>query len=179
MPDFLCLAKGHLRRDICRWPPPWTQTSGSLTGLPVAEVEETKRPSFHGHTYTGNPLACAAALASLDLLAENDTVGRLAPLIETMAEALVPVARRPHVVEVRQQGLMVGVELAADKEADTPYEPGQRMGHRVIMAARRLGVIIRPLGDTVILMPPLSSTVEEIRHLVEALDQAIAEVTER
>ena len=82
-----------------------------------------------------------------------------------------------HVVQVRQHGLMAAVELAHDKAADTPYEPGERMGHRVIMAARKHGVIIRPLGDSIVLMPPLSSTVEDIDLLLSALGQAITEVT--
>jgi adenosylmethionine-8-amino-7-oxononanoate aminotransferase len=174
-PDLMCMGKGITGGVL---PLAATLTSDKVFQAFLGEFDDFKT-FFHGHTYTGNPMACAAALASLDLMAEQDTVGRLAPLIETMAEALEPVSQRPHVAEVRQQGLMVGVELIADKDTDTSYEPGQRMGHRVIMAARKHGVIIRPLGDTVILMPPLSSTTKEIRHLVDALDKAIAEVTER
>jgi adenosylmethionine-8-amino-7-oxononanoate aminotransferase len=133
---------------------------------------------FHGHTYTGNPLACAAALASLELMRANDLVAGLAPRIKQLHQGLQKIAQRPHVVEVRQQGLMAGIELVQDKATGRAYEPGLRVGHQVIMACRPLGVIIRPLGDTVVLMPPLSSSAEEIDLLLRAVDQAIAQITE-
>jgi adenosylmethionine-8-amino-7-oxononanoate aminotransferase len=174
-PDLMCLGKGLTGGVL---PLSATLTSDKVYQAFLGEFDDFKT-FFHGHTYTGNPMACAAALASLDLMEENHTVERLAPLIEAMAESLRPVAARPHVGEVRQQGLMVAVEVVEDKEADRPYAPGLRMGHQVIMAARKHGVIIRPLGDSIILMPPLSSSVEEIRHLLDALDKAIVEVTEQ
>jgi adenosylmethionine-8-amino-7-oxononanoate aminotransferase len=133
---------------------------------------------FHGHTYTGNPLACAAALASLELFKQDDLLGRLPARIEQLSQGLNRIADMEHVAEVRQQGLMVGVELVQEKETGDPYPPEMRMGHEVIMACRKRGVIIRPLGDTVVLMPPLSSTPEEIDLLLDALAQGIAEVTE-
>ncbi|MGD9123440.1 MAG: adenosylmethionine--8-amino-7-oxononanoate transaminase [Desulfarculaceae bacterium] len=133
---------------------------------------------FHGHTYTGNPLACAAALASLELFEQDDLLGRLPARIEQLSQGLNQIAAMEHVAEVRQQGLMVGVELVQDKKTDNPYPPEMRVGHEVIMACRKRGVIIRPLGDTVVLMPPLSSTPEEIDLLLDALAQGIAEVTE-
>jgi adenosylmethionine-8-amino-7-oxononanoate aminotransferase len=131
---------------------------------------------FHGHTYTGNPLACAAALASLELMEENRVIESLPPKIDRLAQGLAPVADLPHVREVRQQGLMVGIELGRDKT--TPYPPEERVGHRAIMACRPHGVIVRPLGDTVILMPPLSSTLEELDLLTSAVGRGISRATE-
>ncbi len=132
---------------------------------------------FHGHTYTGNPLACAAALASLELMRTNRVVENTVPIIERLSQGLAEIAKQEHVVQVRQQGMMAGIELSQDKATDTPYPPEARMGHRAIMAAREHGVIIRPLGDTVILMPPLSSSLEEIDLLLEATAKGIAQAT--
>ena len=114
----------------------------------LGEHEEF-RTFFHGHTYTGNPLACAAALATLDVFREERTLERLQPKIDLLGELLEPVAAHPAVREVRRRGFMVGIELV---EHPLPT----RIGHRVTLEARRRGAIIRPLGDVVVLMPPLS-----------------------
>ena len=140
-------------------------------------VEECKT-FFHGHTYTGNPLACAASLANLELMRSDRLVENMGPSIALMTEALKRMKRLDHVVEVRQQGMMAGIELALDKENDVPYPAKARMGHQAIMAARKRGLIIRPLGDTVILMPPLASSLEELKHLMDGTEAAIREVTE-
>jgi adenosylmethionine-8-amino-7-oxononanoate aminotransferase len=132
---------------------------------------------FHGHTFTGNALACAAALASLDLF----TPALLASLPEKSDLLATALARRvrplPHVFEIRQRGLMVGIELMRDPERRTPYAPAERVGHRAILAARRRGVVLRPLGDVLVLMPPLSITSDEIATLVEVAAASIADVT--
>ncbi len=133
---------------------------------------------FHGHTYTGNPITSAAALANLELMEKNAILDNVAARSEQLRQGLGRLADMPHVVEVRQQGMMVGIEIAQDKAADEPYPPEQRMGHQVIMAARKHGIIIRPLGDTIVLMPPLASSAREIDHLLEGTARAIAEVTE-
>lgn len=162
-PDIMCVAKG-------------------LTGgyLPLAATLTTERiyegflgePSegrtfFHGHTYTGNPLACAAAVATLRTFAEEDTLARLQPKISLLRTLLdTHVAPLPAVAEVRRRGFMVGIEVA-----------GERAGHRVTLAARARGAIIRPLGDVVVLMPPLSIAETELERLVEIVAASIAEVT--
>ncbi len=132
---------------------------------------------FHGHTFTGNALACAAALASLDLF----TPAMLASLPEKAAALAAALARevRPlaAVFEIRQRGLMVGIELMRDPERRVAYAPADRIGHRVILAARTRGVMLRPLGDVLVLMPPLSITPEEIATLVTVAAESIAEVT--
>jgi adenosylmethionine-8-amino-7-oxononanoate aminotransferase len=136
----------------------------------LGEFEEFKT-FFHGHTYTGNPLACAAALASLDIFETEQTLRRLQVKIDLLGRWLDRyVAPLPGVVEVRRRGFMTGIELA-----DHPVS--ERIGHQVTMAARRRGAIIRPLGDVVVLMPPLSIAESELRRLVEITGEAIAETT--
>jgi adenosylmethionine---8-amino-7-oxononanoate aminotransferase len=166
-PDLMCLAKG-------------------LTGgyLPLAATLATERvyegflgehqelrTFFHGHTYTGNPLACAAALATLDVFESERTLERLERKIALLGMLLEPLERHPAVAEVRRCGFMVGIEL-------TPYPLELRMGHRVTLEARRLGAIIRPLGDVVVLMPPLAISEQELERLVgitvDAIDAATA-----
>ncbi len=161
-PDLLCLAKG-------------------LTGgyLPLAATLATERiyegflgayeewrTFFHGHTYTGNPLACAAALASLDAFESERTIERLQPKIALLQELLEEVGAMPEVAEIRACGFMVGIDLGE-------HDPALRLGHRVTVEARNRGAIIRPLGDVVILMPPLSISDEELRSLVEITTDSI------
>jgi adenosylmethionine-8-amino-7-oxononanoate aminotransferase len=131
----------------------------------LGEFEEF-RTFFHGHTYTGNPLACAAALASLRLFEQERTLEVLGPKIELMGRLLEPVAALPAVTEVRRRGFMVGIELGG-----FPVEA--RIGHQVTLEARRRGAIVRPLGDVVILMPPLAIRPAELRELVEITAEAI------
>ncbi len=132
---------------------------------------------FHGHTYTGNALACAAALANLDLMDERDTVAGVREREAVLAKLLAPLESHPHVHEIRQRGTMVGIELRRDKW-DT-YAPSERIGHRVILEARRHGVIIRPLGDVIVLMPPLAIPIADLERLVAVTRDAIDAVTLR
>ena len=174
-PDIMAVGKG-LSGGVL--PLAATITSEKVYEAFLGEFDEFKT-FFHGHTYSGNPLACAAAIANLKLMESEHLPQGLDALITRFNEAVAALADLPHVVEVRQLGLMAGVEIVADKERDIPYDPGLRMGHRVIMACRARGVIIRPLGDTLVLMPPLSSTAQEIDHLVAAVAESISEVTGR
>jgi adenosylmethionine-8-amino-7-oxononanoate aminotransferase len=132
---------------------------------------------FHGHTFTGNALACAAALASLDLF----TPAMLATLPVKAAQLTAALDERVrpllHVAEVRQHGLMIGIELMRDPARRAAYAPAERIGHRVIGEARRRGVVLRPLGDVLVLMPPLSITPDEIATLVAVAAESIAAVT--
>lgn len=173
-PDLLCVAKGVTGGYL-----PLAATLAAerihdaFLGPPAAG-----RTFYHGHTYTGNPLACAAALASLDLFESERTLDRLGPKIRRLERNLTrDVAPLPHVADVRQRGAMVGIELAADAAGRRPYAAADRMGARVTAAARRRGVIVRPLGDVVVLMPPLSITDEQIDRLVSAVGGAVAEAT--
>jgi adenosylmethionine-8-amino-7-oxononanoate aminotransferase len=135
------------------------------------------RTFFHGHTYTGNPLACAAALANLDLMGKRDTLAGVRERGEVLAEELSPLAGHPHVGDIRRRGLMVGIELVADKPSRAPYDAGETTGARVAAAAREAGAVIRPLGDVVVLMPPLAIPIPELRRLAAITRDAIDEVT--
>ena len=163
-PDFLCLAKGISGGYL---PLAATLTTERVYEGFLAEFEEF-RAFFHGHTYTGNPLACAAALASLDVFEEERTLEHVATLDGLLGELLEPIAALPQVAEVRRRGLMVGIELGG-----FPVEA--RMGHQVTLAARRRGAVVRPLGDVVILMPPLAISTADLRRLVEIVGSAIVE----
>ena len=171
-PDLMCVAKG-------------------ITGgyLPLAATFATQRifdaflgdpwegkTFFHGHTYTGNPLACAAALASLDLFEKNDLLAAVRRKSEALAAMLAPLADLPHVGDVRQKGLMVGIELVADRTTKQPFDPKRRLGAEVCAKVRRHGVIIRPLGDVIALMPPLAMPLEDLGRIVAAVRQEVAAI---
>jgi adenosylmethionine-8-amino-7-oxononanoate aminotransferase len=166
-PDLLCLAKGLTGGYL--------PLAATLTTEPVyegflGEFEEF-RTFFHGHTYTGNPLACAAALATLDVFDEERTLERLGAKIALLERLLEPIAARAEVAEVRQRGFMVGIQLR-----DFPLE--LRMGHRVTLEARSRGAIVRPLGDVVVLMPPLAIPAEDLVRLVAVVGESIDAATE-
>jgi len=165
-PDLLCLAKGISGGYL---PLAATLTSERIYDGFLGRHEEF-RTFFHGHTYTGNPLACAAGIATLDVFREEHTLERLQPKIELLGELLQPIASHPAVREVRRRGFMVGIELA-------DYPLPVRIGHRVTLEARRRGAIIRPLGDVVVLMPPLAISAEHLRRLVDVTAEAIDAAT--
>jgi adenosylmethionine-8-amino-7-oxononanoate aminotransferase len=172
-PDFLCLAKGLSGGYL---PLAATLTTEWVHASFLGDFDSL-RTFFHGHTFTGNALACAAALASLRLFESERVLERLERTLAALAPKLSAIAELPHVGEVRQRGAMVGIELVADRQSKAPYPAGERIGHRVCLAARRHGVLLRPLGGVVVLMPPLSLTPEEARGLGDAVHWAIAEVT--
>lgn len=174
-PDLMALGKGITGGVL---PLAATMANERVYEGFLGEYDEFKT-FFHGHTYTGNPLACAAALANLTLMQETGLIAGLKPKIELLAKGLSRIAELPHVIQVRQQGMMVGIELCQDKATDTPYPVEARMGHKAIMAARKYEVIVRPLGDTVILMPPLASSPEELKLLLDAVQQGIQDATEK
>jgi adenosylmethionine---8-amino-7-oxononanoate aminotransferase len=127
------------------------------------------RTFFHGHTYTANPVSCAAALANLELMHTRGTVARAVAIGDRLAASLESVEKYDGVVEVRRIGTMTGIEVRS---------AGERTGFEVCRAARRRGVIIRPLGDVVVLMPPLGSSDDELEELTSAVDESIREVVQ-
>jgi adenosylmethionine-8-amino-7-oxononanoate aminotransferase len=155
-PDLLCLGKGLTGG--------YMPLAATLATERIYEgflgAHEEFRTFFHGHTFTGNPLACAAALGSLDVFEREHTLVRIQPKIRLLAELLAEVATMPEVAEARGRGLMVGIDLGE-------HDPALRLGHRVTIEARRRGAIIRPLGDVVVLMPPLAISKPDLRRLVE------------
>ena len=169
-PDFLCLSKG-------------------ITGgyLPLAATLTTEkvyraflgpytswRAFFHGHTYGGNPLACAAALASLDLLEQGRVVEGVARKAAVLAKALEALRPLPWVKEIRQLGFMAGIELALP--SGKPFPSSRRIGWKVCLACRRHGLLLRPLGDVIVLMPPLTATERELRWMSAVVGKAVTEI---
>lgn len=174
-PDLLCLAKGISGGYL---PLAATLATEQVFSAFLAPYEEF-RAFFHGHTYTGNALACAVGLASLELFATERTLERLQPKIARLGERLRgDIAPLRHVGDVRQQGVMVGIELVADRAARTPFPVAARMGQRVVRAARARGVVLRPLGNVVVLMPPLAIAPAELDLLLDVARDAIREATE-
>jgi adenosylmethionine-8-amino-7-oxononanoate aminotransferase len=172
-PDLMCIAKGLTGGYL---PLAATLATDEIYSAFLGAVAE-KRSFFHGHTYTGNPLACAAALASLRLFEEEKTLVRMKAPLQALARQLDSIARLEHVGEVRRRGWMTGIELVRDRQTKEEYPYGERVGHQVCLEARRRGIILRPLGNVVVLMPPLSLSVGEAQWLGEVVYQSIEEVT--
>jgi len=172
-PDLMCVAKGITGGYL---PLAATLTTEEIYEAFLGEYHEFKT-FFHGHTYTGNPLACAAACANLEVFEKERTLERMATKVELLAERLKEFWSLPHVGDVRQKGFMVGVELVADRKTKEPFPPQMKVGQKVILEARRQGVVIRPLGDVIVLMPPLAIPEGELERLVEIVYHAIEKVT--
>ena len=175
VPDIMALAKGIAGGYM---PLAATLVTNQIYEGFLGEFEEFKT-FFHGHTFTGNPLACAVAIASLEIFEEERTLDRLEEKIAHLTNRLKPFTSLEHVGEVRQCGIMVGIELVHNRETKDLFPPAKRTGHRVIMEARERGVIIRPLGDVIVLMPPLSISKEEIELLCQTVYDSIRKVTEK
>ena len=129
---------------------------------------------FHGHTYGGNPLGAAAALASLDIFEEEQTIERLRPKITRLEEHLKRLATMPQVGHVRQCGLIGAVELVRDKSTKEPYPWEEKRGLRVCDYARSEGVLLRPLGNVIVIMPPLAISIEQLDCILGAVERGIA-----
>ena len=168
-PDLLCLAKGLTGGYL---PLAATLATTPIYDAFLGEPHEG-RTFYHGHTFTGNPLASAAAIASLDLFESNNVLASAAELASVMREELQPLNSHPHVAEVRQCGTMIGIELVRSREPLEHFSSERRTGHRVTLAARKRGVIVRPLGDVVVLMPALAMPPETGRRLVRETIAAI------
>jgi adenosylmethionine-8-amino-7-oxononanoate aminotransferase len=174
-PDLLCVAKGITGGYL---PLTATLATEEIFAAFLVPYHEFKT-FFHGHTYTGNPLACAAALASLALFEKEQVLAALAPKIALLTQRLrADLAPLEHVADIRQWGMMVGIELMRDAGRRIAYDPAQKIGMGVILEARKHGVILRPLGSVIVLMPPLSITLNELHRLLDVVRQAIQTVTE-
>ena len=128
---------------------------------------------FHGHSFTGNPLGCAVALANIDIFKHEKTLTRLPPKIKLLARLLQPFRRLPRVGDIRQIGFMAGIELVRDQMTKEPYPLSAKAGHRAAAIARSKGLILRPIGNVLVLMPPLSTTTEELKKMVQILNESI------
>ena len=174
-PDLLCLAKGLTGGYM---PVAATLATDEIWRAFLGTYAESKT-FFHGHTYGGNPLGAAVALATLDVFEEEQTLAGLPPKIERLREHLARIAKHPHVGDTRQRGMIAGIELVADRDTREPYPWEEKRGLAVCDVARRHGVLLRPLGNVLVVMPPLSVTLEELDRIMLALEAGIVEVTER
>lgn len=168
-PDLMCLAKGLTGGYL---PLAATLATDEIWRAFLGPYEQS-RHFFHGHTYCGNPLGAAVALASLDVFADERVLERLPDKIERLTSHLDRIAAHPHVGEVRQRGLIAGIELVADRAAQQPYPWAERRGQRVCDEARRRGVWLRPLGNVVVVMPPLAMSPAEIDRILDAIGAGI------
>lgn len=174
-PDLLCLAKGITGGYL---PLAATLTTEEIFSAFLGEYKEFKT-FFHGHTYTGNPLGCAVASANLALFEGENTIEKMQPRIAYLRTRLrEEFLSLSHVSDVRQWGYMVGIELVQDKSSAKNYPLEERIGYKVILEARKRGVMIRPLGDVIILMPPLSISDGELTALLDVVLDSIGAVTE-
>ncbi|MBI5640707.1 MAG: adenosylmethionine--8-amino-7-oxononanoate transaminase [Nitrospirae bacterium] len=172
VPDMLCLSKGITGGYL---PLAVTVTNNEIYNAFLGEFRDLKT-FFHGHSYTGNPLACAAALACLDIFEREKTVYNMRQATEVLEAWLKDIAVLPHVGDIRSKGLMAGVELVRDKSSKEPFAWEEKIGWRVADYARDHGVLIRPLGNVIVIMPPLSIKIEELKQMLNVLRSAMEEI---
>lgn len=172
VPDFLCLSKGITGGYL---PLAATLTTDDVYAAFLGEPA-SGRTFFHGHTYTGNPLGCAAALASLELFGKNHVLDNVAECSKLLTRRLAEIRDWPNVGEIRQKGILIGIELVADKASQQAFAPEQRIGHQVTLAARRRGLFTRPLGDVITIVPAPGMPPELVNRLCDRLFESIREV---
>ena len=168
-PDLLAIAKGLTGGYL---PLAATLTTQSIYEAFCGEPD-AGLTFFHGHSYTGNPLGCAAALANLEVFARQRTLQKLKTRIPWLQNRLEPLRQDPWVGDIRQCGYMVGIELVADRESKSPFPSSKRVGFHIAEQAKILGLLIRPIRDVLILMPPLSASLKEIQQMLDILGLAI------
>jgi adenosylmethionine---8-amino-7-oxononanoate aminotransferase len=173
VPDFLCLGKGLSGGYL---PMAATLTNDAIYCAFLGKFNDG-RTLYHGHTFSGNPLASAASLASLDLFDDERTLDKLPAKIDRLGEHLCRLAEHPHIATTRQRGLIGALELTPNKAAGVPYPGEERRAWRVCREALAKGVWLRPLADVLYVMPPLSITVEELDFMMSTLSSAIDHVT--
>lgn len=172
-PDILCLAKGITAGYL---PLAATLTTEKIFNGFLGEYKD-KKTFFHGHTYTGNPLACAAALANLEIFRKEKTLEKLQPKIKFLKDELEKFKELENVGDIRQKGLIAGIELVKNKLSKESYPREERMGIKVCQKAREYGVMLRPLGNVIVLIPPLAINKVELKQLLDAAYKAISFVT--
>ncbi len=171
-PDLMCLAKGISGGYL---PMSATLATTEIWNAFLGTYAESKT-LFHGHTYGGNPLAAAVGLASLEVFDDERVLEKLVPKIERLGQHLARIGQHPHVGDVRQCGLMAGIELVQDRETKEAYPWEEQRGKQVCELAIRDGVWVRPLANVVVVMPPLSVTLEELDRICLAIEAGIAQV---
>ena len=172
-PDIMALSKGISAGYL---PLAATLTTRKIYDAFLGSYSELKT-FFHGHTFTGNPIACAAALASLDLFEKDRLLESLVPKISYLKERLQRLSQLPQVGDVRHEGMIGGIELVLDKQKRTPYPWEERIGVRVCLEARKHGLFLRPLGNVIVVFPPLSISLPELTLLMDGIEASIRAVT--
>jgi adenosylmethionine-8-amino-7-oxononanoate aminotransferase len=175
VPDIMCLSKGITGGYM---PLAVTIATDEIYNVFLGEFKDLKT-FFHGHSYTGNPLACAAAIACLDLFEKEEVLKSLKKKIEILETWLKEVLNLKHVGDVRNIGLMAGVELVRNKKKKKPYDWTEKMGWHVTYRARDNGVFIRPLGNVIVIMPPLSISEQNLKQLLKVIKDSIVKITEK
>jgi adenosylmethionine-8-amino-7-oxononanoate aminotransferase len=173
VPDFLCLAKGLTGGYL---PLAATLTTDEVYNAFLGRYEDSKT-FFHGHTYGGNPLGAAAALATLEVFEQESTLTDLQPKIARLSEHLVRLTDHPHVGDIRQCGLIAGIEIVKNRETREPFPWDEKRGIRVCQQALQHGVWLRPLGNVVVIMPPLAISLAELDRICLAVEQGIEVAT--
>jgi adenosylmethionine-8-amino-7-oxononanoate aminotransferase len=173
VPDIICLSKGITGGYL---PLAATLATEEIYRAFLGEFKDLKT-FFHGHSYTGNPLACAAALACLDIFDKEETLKNMAPKAALLENWLGEMESLPHVGNVRVKGLMAGVELVKDRQTKAPYAWEDKMGWKVALHAMDNGVFIRPLGNVIVIMPPLSISSENLQQMLKVIGDAIISAT--
>jgi len=172
-PDLMAISKGLTGGYM---PLAATLTTEEVYSVFLGKYEDFKT-FFHGHSYTGNPLGCAVALANLGVFRKAKTLSQLRPKIAELKRGLRRLATLPHVGDIRQRGLMVGIELVKDRQTAEPFPIEERIGHRVAKEASRQGLLIRPLGNVIVLIPPFAASSQHLTRMVAILDRSIRVVT--
>lgn len=171
-PDIMAMGKGITGGYL---PLAATMTTDEIFNAFLGEFGEAKH-FYHGHTYTGNPIACNVALANIQLFEETGILEDVRERIQQLQNRLKELWELKHVGDIRQYGLMAGVELVKDKKKNEPFEYGLRTGFKVARKMLKRGIWVRPLGDTMVIMPPLSITESELDYFIDALKESIKEL---
>jgi len=173
-PDLMAIAKGLTGGYL---PVAATLTTQKVFNAFLGKYEDNKT-FYHGHTYTGNPLGCAAALASIDLFKKEKTIHELQPKIKLLENGLKRFRGLKHAGDIRQCGLLAGIELVRDKRTKEDYPSSEKIGIKVINEARKMGLIIRPLSNIIVIMPPLCISKVDLSRMLDIIYHSIKKVTE-
>ena len=174
-PDMMCLSKGITAGYMALGA---TMTTDEIYNAFLGEASDYKT-FYHGHSYTGNPLACAAGVAGLEIFEKESVIENLPPKMAVIAEHMQTMNSMKYVGNARQCGMLAGIELMRDKELKIPFDPALLMAGGICQTARKYGLIVRNIGDVIIFMPPLASTAQQIETMLALLEQAMQEVFEK
>lgn len=175
LPDLMCMSKGITGGYL---PLGATMVTDEIYNAFLGEPEEYKT-FYHGHSYTGNPLACAAGLAGLEIFARDKVIAGLPPKMAVIEKYMEKFGKMQYVGNARQCGMLTGIELMRDKENKVPFDPALLIAGGICQNARKYGLIVRNIGDVIIFMPPLASTDEQIEEMLGMLEKSMAEVFEK